>query len=72
MVADDLSRLSIGNTSYVEEENMKLSKDVHILSRFGVRLTNSTEERIVVLKFFRTKPKTNRLIQITNMHNQKN
>lgn len=46
VVADSLSRLSIGSTSHVKEE--KLAKDVHGLARPGVRLMDSTEEGIVM------------------------
>ena len=48
MVADALSRLSMGSTSYVEEKKMELAKDVHRLTRLEVRLMNSTERGILV------------------------
>ncbi|KAH0693675.1 hypothetical protein KY285_020772 [Solanum tuberosum] len=49
VVADALNRLSMGSTSYVEEENSELAKDVHKLARLGVRLMDSTEGGIVVM-----------------------
>ena len=48
VVVDALRRLSMVSTSYVEEENRELAKDVHILSRLGVILIDSTEGSIVV------------------------
>ncbi|WMV13636.1 hypothetical protein MTR67_007021 [Solanum verrucosum] len=43
VVADALSRLSIGSTAQVEEEKRKLAKDVQRLVCLGVRLMDSTE-----------------------------
>ena len=48
MVVDALSRFSMGSTDHVEEENMKLAKDVHRLARLEVRFMDSTEGGIVV------------------------
>ncbi|WMV46653.1 hypothetical protein MTR67_040038 [Solanum verrucosum] len=48
VVADALSRLSMGSTAHVEEENRDLAKDVHRLTRLGVRLMDSTQGGIVV------------------------
>ena len=48
VVVDVLRRLSMGSASHVEEENRELAKDVHILSRLGVILIDSTEGSIVV------------------------
>ena len=48
VVADDLSRLSMGSTTYVEEEKRDLTKDVHKLARLGFRLMDSTKGGIVV------------------------
>ncbi|KAH0715889.1 hypothetical protein KY284_008794 [Solanum tuberosum] len=47
VVADALSRLSMGSTAHVEEENRELAKDVHRLARLGVRLMDSTEGGVV-------------------------
>ncbi|MCQ8082127.1 hypothetical protein NP492_23680, partial [Salmonella enterica] len=38
VVADALSRLSMGSVAHVEEERRELAKDVHRLARLGVRL----------------------------------
>ncbi|KAH0670582.1 hypothetical protein KY290_025996 [Solanum tuberosum] len=48
VVADSLSRLSMGSTTHVEEENRELAKAMHRLARLGVRLMDSTEGGIVV------------------------
>ncbi|KAH0712650.1 hypothetical protein KY289_008609 [Solanum tuberosum] len=47
VVADTLSRLSMGSTTHVEEEKRELVKDVHRLARLGVRLMDSTEGGVV-------------------------
>ena len=49
MVVDALSRLSMGSSTHVEEENIELAKDVHRLAHLGVRLMNSIEGGIVVI-----------------------
>ena len=36
VVVDALSRLSMGGTTHLEEENKELSKEVHRLARLGV------------------------------------
>ena len=38
IVADDLSRLSMGTVAHVEEERKDLVKDVYRLARLGIRL----------------------------------
>ena len=43
VVVDALSRLSMGSTSHFEEDKRDLAKDVHILTRLGVRLINFME-----------------------------
>ena len=43
VVADSLSRLSMGSTTHIEKEKRELAKDVHRLARLGVRLMDSTE-----------------------------
>ncbi|KAH0739661.1 hypothetical protein KY290_038366 [Solanum tuberosum] len=49
VVADALSRLSMGSTAHVEESKKELSKDVHKLARLGVRLMDSNEGGVVVM-----------------------
>ena len=41
VVADALSRMTIGSVSYVEEEKKELLKYVHRLARLGVKLEDS-------------------------------
>ncbi|WMV29731.1 hypothetical protein MTR67_023116 [Solanum verrucosum] len=48
VVADDLSRLSMGCVAYVEEEWKELAKDVHRLARFGVDLMDISYGGVVV------------------------
>ena len=48
IVADSLSRLSMGSTAHVEEGKRELAKDVHILACLGVRLLDSVEGGIAV------------------------
>ncbi|KAH0679031.1 hypothetical protein KY284_020116 [Solanum tuberosum] len=48
VVADSLSRLSMGSTAHIEEGKRELAKDVHRLARLRVRLMDSTEEGIAV------------------------
>ena len=42
VVADALSKMSMGNTNHVDDEKKEFVKDVHILARLGVRLVDST------------------------------
>ncbi|WMV45810.1 hypothetical protein MTR67_039195 [Solanum verrucosum] len=49
VVADALSRLSMGSTGHVEEEKRELAKDVHRLARLGVQLMDSTKGGVVVM-----------------------
>ena len=42
VVADALSRMSMGCTAHVEDEKKKLVNDIHRLARLGVRLVNYT------------------------------
>ncbi|KAH0720291.1 hypothetical protein KY284_005321 [Solanum tuberosum] len=49
VVADALSRMCMGSTAHVEEENRELAKDVHRLFRLRVRLMDSTEGRVLVM-----------------------
>ena len=41
IVVDDLNRMTIGSVAHVEEGKKELVKDVHRLSRLGVRLEDS-------------------------------
>ena len=41
MVADTLSRLSMGSVSHIDNEKKKLVKEVHQWARLGVRLTDA-------------------------------
>ncbi|WMV38056.1 hypothetical protein MTR67_031441 [Solanum verrucosum] len=45
VVADALSRLSMGSVSHIKEGNIELVRDVHRLARLGVRLVDSNEGR---------------------------
>ena len=48
VVIDALSRLFMGSTTHLEEENKKLDKDMHRLTRLRVQLMDSTEGGIIV------------------------
>ena len=48
VVVDTLSRLSMGSTTNVEDENNELAKDMHRLARLGVILMDSIGRGIVV------------------------
>ena len=48
VVADALSRMSIGSTAHVESGMKELAKDVHRLSRLGVRLVDSNSGGVLV------------------------
>ena len=48
VVADALSRLSMVSVAYVEEERKELVKDVHRLSRLGVRLMSISDSGVTV------------------------
>ncbi|WMV41629.1 hypothetical protein MTR67_035014 [Solanum verrucosum] len=43
VVAESLSRLSIGSTGHVEEEQRELARDVHRFACLGVCLMDSTK-----------------------------
>ncbi|WMV20158.1 hypothetical protein MTR67_013543 [Solanum verrucosum] len=49
VVADALSRFSMGSTTHIKEEKRELAKDVHRLTRSRVRLMDSTEGGVVVM-----------------------
>lgn len=50
MVADTLSRLSIGSVSYLEDYGKrKLAKKVHWLARLGVKLNATGNNGVMVL-----------------------
>ena len=42
VLADALSRMSIGSTTHVEDEKKELVKDIHRVAGLGVRLVDST------------------------------
>ncbi|WMV13538.1 hypothetical protein MTR67_006923, partial [Solanum verrucosum] len=48
VVADALSRLSMGSVAHVEEERRELAKDVHRLGRIGVRLMSISDGGVTV------------------------
>ena len=48
VVADALSRLSIGSVAHVEEERKELVKDVHRLDRLGVLLMSISDSGVIV------------------------
>ena len=48
VVADALSRLSMGSTAHIEEEKKELARDVHRLARLGVQLIDSSEGGAIV------------------------
>ncbi|KAH0650238.1 hypothetical protein KY284_030150 [Solanum tuberosum] len=48
VVADSLSRLSMGSTAHIEEGRRELAKDVHRLACLGVRFTDSAEGGIAM------------------------
>ena len=49
VVADALSRFSMGSTAHVEEEKKELAREVHRLAHLGVRLMDSTEGEVMVM-----------------------
>ena len=48
IVADALSRLSMGSIAHVEEKRKNLVKDVHRLARLGVRLMIISDSGVTV------------------------
>src|SRR5688572_31137563 len=50
VVADALSRLSMGSVSHVEEGKKELVKDVHILAHLGVRLVDANDGKVLITK----------------------
>ena len=48
LVADALSRLSMGSVAHVEEERKELVKDVHRLDRLGVLLMSISDSGVTV------------------------
>ena len=48
VVADALSRLSMGSVAHVEEERKELVKDVHRLARLGFRLMSISDSGVIV------------------------
>ncbi|KAH0633127.1 hypothetical protein KY284_035913 [Solanum tuberosum] len=48
VVADALSRLSMGSVAHVEEERKELARDVHRLTRLGVRLMSISDGGVTI------------------------
>ena len=48
LVADALSRLSMGSVAHVEEKREELVKDVHSVARLGVRLMSISDNGVIV------------------------
>ncbi|KAH0646256.1 hypothetical protein KY290_035476 [Solanum tuberosum] len=48
VVADALSRLSMGSVAHIEEERKELAKDVHRLARLEVCLTDTSDRGVIV------------------------
>ena len=48
VVADALSRLSMGSVAHVEEKRNELVKDVHMLARLGVCLMSISDSGVTV------------------------
>ena len=48
VVANSLTRLSMGSTTHIDHGKKKLVKDVHKLARMGVRLMESTSGGVSV------------------------
>ena len=48
LVADTLSRLSMGSVAHVDEEMKELVKDVHRLACLGVRLMSILDNGVTV------------------------
>ncbi|KAH0705979.1 hypothetical protein KY285_010511 [Solanum tuberosum] len=48
VVEDALSRLSIGSMAHVEDEKKELVREMHRLSRLGVKLVDSTKDGVMV------------------------
>ena len=48
VVADVLSRLSMGSVAHVEEERKELVQDVHELARLGVPLISISYNGVIV------------------------
>ena len=48
VMADALSRLSMGSISHVEDSKKKMAQEIHQLTRLGIRLVDSSESGICV------------------------
>ena len=48
VVADSLSQMTMGSVSHVEESKKDLVKDVHSVSRLGVRFADSPNDGFMV------------------------
>ena len=48
VMADALSRLSMGSISHVEDSKKKMAQEIHQLARLGVRLVDSLEGGVCI------------------------
>ena len=48
VMANALSRLSMGSISHVEDSKKKMAQEIHQLARLGVRLVDSSEGGVCV------------------------
>ncbi|WMV41162.1 hypothetical protein MTR67_034547 [Solanum verrucosum] len=48
VVADSLSRFSMGSVAHIDDDKKKLVRDVHKLARLGVQLFDSTKDGVMV------------------------
>ena len=48
VVADDLSRLSMGSVAHVEEERKEIVNNVHMLARLGVHLMSISDSGVTI------------------------
>mgnify|MGYP005874182081 CR=1 FL=1 len=54
MVADALSRLSMGSLAHVDKEKRELVKDIHRLANLGVCLLDSKDSGVIVQEVVRS------------------
>ena len=47
MVAESISRMTIGSVSHIDEYKKDLVRDVHRFARLGVRKENSSNGRVI-------------------------
>ena len=48
IVADSLSRMTMGSVSYLDEAKKNLAREVHMLSRLSVRLQSSQDRGAII------------------------